>query len=167
MLSLHEAICLVTIALPLCAGAARLQAQTAEPQYIDPPSLTHPTGYTQVVVAPDGRTVYVAGQNATDSAGQVVGGTDFQAQAAAAYTNLQRALASVGGSLKDIVKTTTFLTDARQIPLLRPVRTRFLDATHPPANTLVIISSLARPNLLIEVEAVAILPTPYRSAAQR
>jgi enamine deaminase RidA (YjgF/YER057c/UK114 family) len=127
------------------------------PRYVNPPTLVKPNGYTHVVVAPDGRTVYVAGQVAFDSTGQLVGGNDFQAQADRVFQNLRRALAAVGGSLDDVVKTTTFVTDAKHVASLRDIRLKYLDAAHPPANTLVVVSSLARPSLLIEIEAVAVL----------
>ena len=60
---------------------------------------------------------------------------------------------------------TTFITDANNIPTFREIRGRYLDNAHPPANTLVVISRLARPELLIEVESVAILREPYRPAS--
>jgi enamine deaminase RidA (YjgF/YER057c/UK114 family) len=126
-------------------------------RYLNPPSLVKPNGYTHVVVAPDARTVYVAGQVAFDSTGQLVGGSDFQAQADRVFQNLRRALSSVGGSLDDVVKTTTFVTDQKNVEKLREIRLKYLDKAHPPANTLVVVSSLARPNLLIEIEAVAVL----------
>jgi enamine deaminase RidA (YjgF/YER057c/UK114 family) len=126
-------------------------------RYLNPPTLVKPNGYTHVVVAPDARTVYVAGQVAFDSTGQLVGGSDFQAQADRVFQNLRRALSSVGGSLDDVVKTTTFVTDQKNVEKLREIRLKYLDKAHPPANTLVVVSSLARPNLLIEIEAVAVL----------
>lgn len=126
-------------------------------RYLNPPTLVKPNGYTHVVVAPDARTVYVAGQVAFDSTGQLVGGSDFQAQADRVFKNLRRALSSVGGSLDDVVKTTTFVTDQKNVEKLREIRLKYLDKAHPPANTLVVVSSLARPNLLIEIEAVAVL----------
>jgi len=126
-------------------------------RYLNPPTLVKPNGYTHVVVAPDARTVYVAGQVAFDSTGQLVGGSDFQAQADQVFQNLRRALSSVGGSLDDVVKTTTFVTDQKNVEKLREIRLKYLDKAHPPANTLVVVSSLARPNLLIEIEAVAVL----------
>ena len=127
------------------------------PRYVNPPSLVKPNGYTHVVVAPDGRTAYIAGQVAYDSTGQLVGGSDFRAQAERVFQNLERALASVGGSLGDVVKTTTFVTDAKHVPALRDIRLKYLGRGHPPANTLVVVSSLARPEFLIEIEAVAVL----------
>jgi enamine deaminase RidA (YjgF/YER057c/UK114 family) len=121
-----------------------------------------PTGYTHVVVAPDGRTVYLAGQVAFDSTGQLVGSGDFRAQAERVFQNLRRALASVGGSLDDLVKTTTFLTDLKNLAHLREVRGKYLDRAHPPASTLLVVSSLARPELLLEIEGVAVLSQAVR-----
>ena len=132
-------------------------AQGSSTRYVNPSGLVKPTGYTHVVVAPDGRTVYIAGQVAFDSTGAVVGQGDFAAQAEQVYRNLERALQSVGGSMADLVKTTTFITDIKNLPSLREVRSRRLSKTQPPANTLLQVSSLARPELLIEIEAIAIL----------
>jgi 2-iminobutanoate/2-iminopropanoate deaminase len=131
-------------------------------RYINPPTLAKPTGYTHVVVAPDGRTVYVAGQVALDSTGQLIGAGDFKAQAEQVFKNLRRALASVGGSIDDVAKTTTFITDLKYLPALREVRTKYVDAARPPASTLLVVSSLARPEFLIEIEAVAVVPNVVR-----
>ena len=143
---------LLLLALP-CVGLA----QGSSTRYVNPQGLVKPTGYTHVVIAPDGRTVYIAGQVAFDSAGAVVGRGDFTAQAEQVYRNLERALQSVGGTMADLVKTTTFITDIKNLPSLREVRSRRLSKTQPPANTLLQVTSLARPDLLIEVEAVAVL----------
>jgi len=139
-----------------------LAAQGQASRYINPPGLTKPNGYTHVVVAPDGRTVYLAGQVAFDSTGQLVGGADFRPQADRVYENLRRALASVGGTLEDVVKTTTFITDLKNLPTLREVRSQYARSGRPPANTMLVVSSLARTELLIEVEAIAILRTGVR-----
>ena len=149
-------------ALLLLVATGVAGAQEAASRYLNPPSLAKPTGYTHVVVAPDGHTVYIAGEVALDSTGQVVGAADFTAQADRAFANLGRALASVGGTMSDLVKTTTFITDAKNIAAIREIRGHYLDQAHLPASTLVVISSLARPELLIEVEAVAILRAPFR-----
>jgi enamine deaminase RidA (YjgF/YER057c/UK114 family) len=110
-------------------------------------------------VAADRRTVYIAGQVAFDSTGNVVGGGNFSAQAEQVFTNLRRALASVGGSFSDVVKTTTLITDVKNVPALREIRTRYLDPGQTPANTL-IVAQLVRPELLLEIEAVAVLSSP-------
>jgi enamine deaminase RidA (YjgF/YER057c/UK114 family) len=153
---------LIILTAVLLVPSSSLSAQGAAPRFINPPSLVKPTGYTHVVVAPDGRTVYIAGQVAFDSAGQLVGSGDFRAQAEQVLRNLDRAISSVGGSLQDVVKTTTFITDLKYVPTLREVRSKHLDAGHPPANTLLVVSSLARPEFLIEIEAVAVLRKAVR-----
>ncbi|HEY0351175.1 MAG TPA: RidA family protein, partial [Gemmatimonadales bacterium] len=131
-------------------------AQSPGNRYINPPGLVKPTGYTHVVVAADGRTVYIAGQVAFDTAGKVVGEGNFKAQAEQVYGNLKKALASAGATFADLVKTTTLITDVKNVPALREIRTRYLDPQHPPANTL-IVATLVRPELLLEIEAVAVL----------
>ncbi|MGH7497559.1 MAG: RidA family protein [Gemmatimonadales bacterium] len=129
-------------------------AQAPAPKFINPPGLTRPTGYTHVVVAADGRTAYIAGQVAFDSTGAVVGGKDFHAQAEQVFANLRRALASVGASFDEVMKTTTFITDLQNLPALREVRGRYFSATAPPANSLIPVATLARPDLLLEIEAI-------------
>jgi enamine deaminase RidA (YjgF/YER057c/UK114 family) len=142
------------------AGTAA--AQSGEARYINPPGLTKPTGYTHVVVGADGRTVHIAGQVAFDSTGAVVGAGDFRAQSERVFANLRTALASVGATFSDVVKTTTFITDLSNAAPLREIRGKYLDPARPPANSLIVVASLARPDLLIEIEAVVILKRPLR-----
>lgn len=138
----------------LLASGSVLAAQTPGPRFINPPGLARPTGFTHVVVSADRRTAYIAGQVARDSAGAVVGVGDFKAQAEKVFANLRLALASVGASFGDVVKTTTFITDVKDVPALREVRDRYLDPAHPPANSLIPVPALVQPDLLLEIEAV-------------
>jgi enamine deaminase RidA (YjgF/YER057c/UK114 family) len=137
-------------------------AQGGESRYINPPGLTKPTGYTHVVLAADGRTVYIAGQVAFDSTGAVVGAGDFRAQAERVFANLRIALASVGGTFSDIVKTTTYVTDVSNAVVLREIRGKYLDPARPPANSLIPVATLARPDLLLEIEAIAVVKAARR-----
>ena len=121
---------------------------------IFPGGLSRPTAYTPVVKA--GNTVYIAGQTATDASENLVGPGDCEAQTAQVFRNLQAALASVGGSLANLVKVTTYLTRSQDIEAYRRVRERFLRANRP-ASTLVVVQALARPEMLVEIEAVAVL----------
>jgi enamine deaminase RidA (YjgF/YER057c/UK114 family) len=134
-------------------------AQSIGNTYINPKGLARPNGYSHVVVAADRRTVYIAGQVAYDSTGKIVGGSDFAAQTEQVLANLGRALASVGASFSDVVKTTTVITDVKNVAALRELRTRHFDPKQPPANTL-IVAQLARPEFLVEIEAVAVLSQP-------
>jgi len=142
--------------------AARPAAAQGESKYINPSGLSKPNGFTHVVLAADGRTVYIAGQVAVDSAGALVGGSDFRAQAERVYGNLRIALASVGATFADVVKTTTFITDVANVAMLREIRAKYLDPSRAPANSLIPVPALARADLLLEIEAVAVLRTPRR-----
>lgn len=150
----------VAIALALVPCSVLSSQQAA--RYFNPPSLSKPTGYTHVVIAPDGRTVHLAGQVALDSTGQLVGSGDFRRQADQVFQNLRRALESVDGGLDDLVKTTTYITDLGNLPALRAVREKYLGAARPPASTLLVVSGLARPELLIEIEGIAVLRQTVR-----
>lgn len=124
-------------------------------QYLNPETLSSTSGrYTQVVKS--GNMIFVAGQVSSDAAGKVVGENDVKAQARQVYKNLEAALKSVGGSLSDVVKTTTYLTRAENFPVWSPVRAEIWPA-NPPTSTLVIVSALASPAFLIEVETIAII----------
>jgi enamine deaminase RidA (YjgF/YER057c/UK114 family) len=140
--------------------AARSSYAQGDSKYINPPGLTKPAGYTHVVLAADGRTVYIAGQVAVDSTNAIVGQGDFRAQAERVFANLRIALASVGATYSDLVKTTTFITDVSNSVALREIRTKYLDPARPPANSLIPVPALARPELLLEIEAVAVLRVP-------
>jgi 2-iminobutanoate/2-iminopropanoate deaminase len=154
-------VCLSTLLLLVLLPCA-VPAQSTGTRHFNPKGLVKPSGYTHLVIAPDGRTVYIAGQVAFDSAGKIVGEGDFAAQAEQVFRNLQHALESLGGSLADLVKTTTFITDIKHVAVYRDVRTHYLSRTGPPANTLVAVSALARPGLLIEIEGVAVLGSIVR-----
>ena len=93
---------------------------------------------------------------ARDIQGKLVGKGDFDAQARQVYTNLKNILQEAGGGLKNIVKMTTILTHYGNIERLRKIRNEFLGDIMPP-NTLLIIESLASPDFMIEVEAIAVL----------
>ena len=126
--------------------------------FINPPELARPPGYSHVVEIRSGRIVYIAGQVALDQHGQLVGSGDFEAQADQVFRNLAAALASVGCTPRELVKLNVFVRDMSRLPLYRKARDRFLGSTKPPsapAITLVEVSRLFSEEFLIEIEAVA------------
>jgi reactive intermediate/imine deaminase len=127
-------------------------------QFINPPTLAKAPGYTQVVIAPAGRTIHISGQVALDATGAILGLGDFRAQAQQVFENLKAALAAGGASFADVVKITIFVLDMANLPVLREVRDAYVSAERPPASTAVQVSRLARAEFLLEVEAVAVLP---------
>lgn len=126
-------------------------------QYLNPPALSAPTGYTHVVQVHGGRTIYIAGQVALDKSGNVVGKGDFAAQATQVFENLKSALAAGGATFDNLVKVTTFVTDLSQMQALRSIRAKYY-GKNPPASTLVQITKLASEDLMIEIEAIAVVP---------
>ncbi len=129
-------------------------------RFLSPAGLSKPTGYSHVVAASGGTTVYVSGQVAFDVAGDVVGEADYRRQAEQVFANLQLALAEAGAGFEHVVKVTYFVVGlTREVTLmLREVRSGYLSAERPPASTLVAVAGLVDPRLLIEVEAVAVIP---------
>jgi len=124
---------------------------------INPSGLSTPTGYTHVVdTSAAVRTIYVAGQVALDATGALVGAGDMRAQAEQVFRNLEAALVAVGATFANVVKMNTYVTDIGGAPAIREVRSRYL-ANNLPASTLVQVPALARPDLLVEIEAVAVL----------
>jgi len=129
----------------------------AEVRFINPETLAKPPSYTHVVeVVGACRTIFISGQLGTDRTGNVVG--DFRAQAEQVYANLKAALAAAGATFADVVKVNSYLADIADLPVLRDVRARYLNAEALPASTTIAVSGFARPGALLEVEAVAVLP---------
>jgi len=127
--------------------------------FINPEAIHQPAGYTHVVEVTAGRPVYIAGQVALDRTGALVGPGDIRAQARQVFDNLQAALQAVGAGFEQVVKLNVYLVDATQMPAVRQVRDQYVDPARPPASTAVEIRRLVRDDLLVEVDAVAILPS--------
>lgn len=132
---------------------------TSKPRFLNPDTLSIPPGYTHVVdMAGPARIIYIAGQLALDREGKMVGGGEFRAQAVQVFENLKCALAAVGASFDDVVKTNTYVLDMSHRPIFRKVRDMYVNKATPPASTLVGVTALAYPEALIEIEAIALLP---------
>src|SRR5262249_37253140 len=122
--------------------------------YLNPDTMGQPRGYTQVVKV--GNTTYIAGQVSMARADNVVGKVDPEAQARQVWHNLAAAVKSVGGTLNDIVKTTTYVTNINYAAAIRKVREeRF--PSNPPTSTLLVVAGLASPDYMMEIEAIAVV----------
>ncbi|MFI7006237.1 RidA family protein [Streptomyces sp. NPDC050145] len=115
------------------------------------------TGYSQVVSG-TGRLIAVSGQISVDEKGELVGEGDAGAQARQVFENLSRCLAAAGASFDDVVKLTFYVTDVAHLPAVRVARDAYVDVERPPASTAVQVAALFRPELLLEVEAWALVP---------
>ena len=118
-------------------------------------SSVHSTvGYSHATKA--GNTLYVSGQIAKDIEGRLVGNGDIETQVRQVHTNLKNILDEAGGSMQNIAKMTTLLTHYKYIETYRGVRDEFFQEPYP-ANTLLIVESLALPDFMVEIEAIAVL----------
>jgi 2-iminobutanoate/2-iminopropanoate deaminase len=105
-----------------------------------------------------GAQLWISGQVSMDSAGSVVGEGDINAQAERVFENLSAVLRAAGGDFSHIVSTTTYVTDRSLLLPVNEVRGRYLTTEPAPTSTLLVVAGLARPEFLVEISAVAILP---------
>ena len=116
-----------------------------------------PPAYSQAVKVTGAQTIlYIAGQVAYDAKGGPAHPGDFKAQARAVFQALKAQVEAGGGTMDNIVKINTYLTDIRHRADLVPIREEFIGKKSP-ASTLVAVAALAVPEWLIEVEAVAVI----------
>jgi reactive intermediate/imine deaminase len=145
------------------ASVARVETMAMD--HYTAPSVSTPPGYSHAVGAVG--LIFVSGQVAFDSDGSVVGIGDMAEQTRQAFRNLGAVLERAGASYADIVKLTYFVRDVGAVAEIRAARNEFIDTTSPPASTLVEVSALVRPELLVEIEAVAVAPQAAGDAITR
>jgi reactive intermediate/imine deaminase len=113
--------------------------------------------YSDAVLAGD--TLYVSGLVAINAAGVVVGEDDPVEQTRQIFRNLKLVLDAAGATPADVVKVTIFMKDVDDRAAINPVRKEFF-GRHRPASTLVEVSALVLPELLLEIEAIAVVSSP-------
>ncbi|HBO89289.1 MAG TPA: enamine deaminase RidA [Acidobacteria bacterium] len=104
-----------------------------------------------------GNTVYLRGQVGTDFSGQLVGQDDPRAQTEQAMKNVKQLLEEAGSEISHVVKTTTYITDARnREPVYREIG-KWLKGVYP-VSTGLVVSGLAQPDWLVEIDVIAVIP---------
>ena len=128
-------------------------------QFINPPALNPTNGFTHVVAATGGKTIYVSGQVSVKQKAEVVGKGDMRAQVEHVFANLKIALEAAGATFNDVVKITYFVVDLKpeHVPHIREVRKKYLSPENPPASSLIGVAALVVPEWLIEIELVAVV----------
>ena len=129
-------------------------------EFLSPTTLITPAGYSHIAKVRGGTTIYLAGQVASDASGTVIGEGDFEAQVEQVFRNLKTAVEAAGGMMADIVKLNIYLVaevGPSDVPKLRAIRDRYVNVENPPTSTLVVVTRLARPGWLVEIEAVAVV----------
>jgi len=127
-------------------------------EYTNPDSLFRSLdyGFSQIVAADGGKTIYISGQTAWDRQRQIIGGTDLAPQARQALRNVQ---AAVGGTLADVVALRIYIVNYRpeQADAVGGALREFFPEEKRPASTWIGVSTLAVSDFLIEIEATAVL----------
>jgi 2-iminobutanoate/2-iminopropanoate deaminase len=124
---------------------------------INPDGLPTPVGpYSHVVASPPGKLVFCAGQVALDADGEIVGAGDIVAQTRQVMENIRLSLEAAGATFADVVKVVNYITDVSLFPQMAEVRKQYLSEPHP-VSTLVEVPALMFPELLIEIEAIAVV----------
>jgi enamine deaminase RidA (YjgF/YER057c/UK114 family) len=129
-------------------------------QYTNPKELSTPRFYTHAVSAEGpGKLVYVSGQVSWDAGGNVVGKGDMRAQSEQVFRNVGAALKAAGAGWSDVIKMNGYMVglSAERVGAYREVRQRYLQEGALPASTLVGVEALVHPDLLLEVEVVAVV----------
>ena len=131
----------------------------AQKEFINPEVLLKPSGYTHVVVSGPGKTIYISGQVPVNANGEIVGKGELKVQVKQVYENLKLCLAAAGATFNDVVKMNTYVVNYKPeyITTFREVRSGYLSSKNPPASTLAGVQALYHPDVMIEVEAIAIV----------
>ena len=109
-----------------------------------------------ILVTKPGKVLFIAGQTSVDGQGNIVGKGDIEAQAKQVFENIKAVLKEVGGSIENIVKTTTYITDIKYREGLAKVRGQYYKKISP-TSTLIVVKGLAHEDYLLEIECIAVL----------
>ena len=126
-------------------------------EYLNPPDIAAPPGGLYNHVVKVGNIVYISGQVSRGIDGRAIHAGDPVAQIRTVWSNLEKAVTAAGGSLKDIVKTTTYVVGAENVGKTRAARLELLPSEGRPTSTTVVVAGLADPDFLVEVEAIAVI----------
>lgn len=147
----------------VCSLAFTLILFVASSQQVDrmnPDGINKPATYSQVVRVNKGTMVFTSGIVSDNDKGEIIGKGDLKVQTKQCFENLKIALAAAGAEFKDVVKLNYYVVnyDRSQVGLIREVRSNYLDTKALPASTLAGVQALFHPDVLIEIEAIAVVP---------
>lgn len=146
-----------------CASPAPQNAPPANPgsvQHLNPAGLHKNPAYSQaVVVSGNVQTIYVGGQNAVDTTGNVIGKGDIKAQTQQVLRNVETALTAAGAKLEHVIKWNVHIVQGQPLaPGFEAFQQAWANRPNPPLVTMSFVSALANPDYLVEIEAVAVVP---------
>jgi enamine deaminase RidA (YjgF/YER057c/UK114 family) len=135
-------------------------ASRGQVEHLNPEGLSRNPAFTNVVVVTGPvRTIYIGGQDAVDATGQIVGVDDIGAQTRQVLANIQTALEAAGAGLEHIIKWTIFIVQGQPVePGFAEFQRVWGERPNPPVITAAFVSALARPEFLVEIDAIAVVP---------
>ena len=136
------------------------QTDSSIVKFINPPSSSGPKSYSQAVTIDLGncKMVIISGQVALDDQGNLIGKGDMAKQTEQVFLNIKKIVTDLGGTMDNIVKTGIFMVDASQVQAFRDTRNKFINLKTPPCSTLIHVNKLFSDDILLEIEATAIIP---------
>jgi enamine deaminase RidA (YjgF/YER057c/UK114 family) len=129
-------------------------------RHINPDTLSKNPAFTNVVVVTGAaKTIYIGGQDSVDANGNIVGIGDIGAQTEQVLKNIQAALAAAGAGLEHVIKWNLYLVQGQPLqPGFEAAMQAWGSRPNPPAITMAYVSGLARPEFLLEMDAIAVVP---------
>jgi len=136
------------------------KSDTSIVNFKNPSSVAAPKGYSHAAIIDLGscQMIVLSGQVPLDNNGNLVGQGNFEKQSEQVLLNIKNILSDLGGTMDDIIRLGIYTTDVSQMQGFRDVRDKFINLKTPPTSTLIQVSKLFRGDVLIEVEATAIIP---------
>lgn len=116
-------------------------------------------GFSQAAIINLGscKMIMISGQVPLDSSGSLIGKDDFVKQTNQVFVNIKNIITNEGGTMSDVVKLSAYLKDISQLQAFRAVRDKFINIAQPPASTLVEAAKMFRDDIMLEVDATAII----------
>jgi enamine deaminase RidA (YjgF/YER057c/UK114 family) len=143
------------LAIALAAILFAASAHAAE--YLEKTEMQKARAFSPAVITEGGRTVYLAGQTTlADEAGANIAG-NFEAQARTIFKLMDKTLQRAGGSLKNLVTMTVFITDVRNGDRFVEIRKEMFPDGNFPGSALITVTGLARPGMLIEIQGIGVI----------
>ncbi|MBS1632518.1 MAG: RidA family protein [Bacteroidetes bacterium] len=136
------------------------QSESTLVTFENPTSVAKPKGYSHAAVVDLGncKMVVLSGEVPFDKQGNLIGAGDMKKQAEQVFRNIQNILTDLGGTMDNVIKLGFYITDVSQIQAIRDATAQFINLKNPPTSILVEVNKLFRNDVLIEVEATAIIP---------
>lgn len=126
--------------------------------HINPDTLLKSNVFSQAVMTRGrGTTIYIGGQNAINTNGEIIGKGDIHTQTIQVMNNIQTALEACGATFGNLVKLSIYIVEGQDVSTAFQASRRVVSFANPPSISVIIVSGLTNPEYLIEIEAVAFL----------